>query len=96
MIQAPAPLVLLPGILQPAQLRYAPLLRELDARPAWPKELEVYAGPQPPADYGVDTEVAGLLAFADARGADRFHLCTGTRPAQRLHWPSRRGTGTGC
>ena len=74
MIQAPAPLVLLPGILQPAQLRYAPLLRELDARPAWPKELEVCAGPQPPADYGVDTEVAGLLAFADARGADRFHL----------------------
>jgi hypothetical protein len=58
-IRTPAPLVLLPGILQPAQLRYAPLLRELDARPAWPKELEVYAGPQPPADYGVDTEVAG-------------------------------------
>ena len=95
MVRTPAPLVLLPGILQPARLRYAPLLRELDARPAWPKELEVYAGPQPPADYGVDTEVAGLLAFA-TRAAPTASTCTGTRPARRLRWPSRRGTGTGC
>ncbi|GAB3304884.1 hypothetical protein GCM10027451_10900 [Geodermatophilus aquaeductus] len=74
MCAQPAPVVLLPGILQPAGARYAPLLQAIDRRPAWPKDLEVYAGPDVPAGYGVDTEVAGVLALADARGLDRFHV----------------------
>jgi pimeloyl-ACP methyl ester carboxylesterase len=69
-----APVVLLPGILMPAAARYAPLAAELPGWELWPKELEVYAGAAPPDGYGIGQEVAGLLAFADARGAERFHL----------------------
>jgi pimeloyl-ACP methyl ester carboxylesterase len=67
--------VLLPGILMPAFLRYAPLIDALgqDVR-ALPKELEVYAGDQPPHDYSITTELDGLDRFLDERGADAVHL----------------------
>ncbi len=68
------PVVLLPGALLPASARYAQLVEALDSRDAWPKDLELYAGAQPPDDYEIDAEVAGLRRFVDARGADRFHL----------------------
>jgi pimeloyl-ACP methyl ester carboxylesterase len=34
----------------------------------------VYAGDEPPAEYSLDAEVAGVLRAADARGWARFHL----------------------
>lgn len=70
-----APAIFLAGILMPARLRYPALIERLgsdyDCRP---KELEVYAGDEPPPDYSIDQEVAGLLQFADDAGLDRFHL----------------------
>jgi pimeloyl-ACP methyl ester carboxylesterase len=38
------------------------------------KDLEVYAGDTPPADYSIDQEVTALERFADSIGLDRFHL----------------------
>jgi pimeloyl-ACP methyl ester carboxylesterase len=38
------------------------------------KELELYETPEPPEDYGLDVEIAGVLREADARGWERFHL----------------------
>ena len=67
--------VLLPGSVLPVGPAYGPLLAALgpdvDARP---KDLEIYAGDAPPADYSLATEVAGVTRFADAAGFDRFHL----------------------
>lgn len=67
--------ILLPGSVLPASVAYRALMAELGPdvdRVA--KELEVYAGPTPPPDYTLYTEVDGILRTADARGWDRFHL----------------------
>ena len=65
----------LPGIIQPAVVRYAPLLEELgpdvDTRT---KELEVYAVSPPPADHSIGDEVEGLLRSTRRAGVDNFHL----------------------
>jgi len=67
--------MLLPGGVLPAEPAYAALLQALGERvDAVAKDLEVYSGDQPPLDYGLDTEVAGILREADAHGFDRFHL----------------------
>jgi pimeloyl-ACP methyl ester carboxylesterase len=67
--------IFLPGIGVPAHVAYAPLLAELaHPSPVVTKELEVYAGDQPPEDYGLDLEVDGLDRFAAGQGFDRFHL----------------------
>lgn len=67
--------VLLPGGVLPARLAYpaavAALGPTVDARF---KELEVYAGERPPGGDFLEREVAGIGAFADAAGFDRFHL----------------------
>jgi pimeloyl-ACP methyl ester carboxylesterase len=67
--------ILLPGGVLPAELAYKSLLTELaghaDARI---KDLELYAGEHPPADYSLDTEVAGIARLADEAGFDQFHL----------------------
>ena len=69
------PVIFLPGIIMPAALRYAPLIRELgDSVQAVTKELEVYAGPTPPADYSIEDEVEGISRAAHAVGFERFHL----------------------
>ncbi len=69
------PVIFLPGIILPAALRYAPLIRELgDAVQPLTKELEVYALDVPPAEYSIDVEVEGLSRAADAAGFERFHL----------------------
>lgn len=69
------PLVFLPGIVQPAALRYARLLDELgDAVRPLVKDLEVYVDPVPPPGYAIEQEVAGVARAADAAGLDRFHL----------------------
>jgi pimeloyl-ACP methyl ester carboxylesterase len=67
--------VLLPGSVLPAELAYGGLLAELGADvETIVKDLEVYREATPPADYSLDTEVAGVLRAADAREWDRFHL----------------------
>src|SRR2546421_11249160 len=67
--------ILLPGGVMPADLAYGSLIEALgDDVDAIAKDLEVYAGPEPPADYSLDHEIAGVLRTADEAGFDRFHL----------------------
>jgi pimeloyl-ACP methyl ester carboxylesterase len=67
--------ILLPGGILPADLAYRALLDALGEEvEAVTKDLELYAGDEPPGDYTLDTEIAGLLREADARGWERFHL----------------------
>jgi len=67
--------LLLPGGVMPAEFAYPDLVAALgpdvDARY---KELELYAGDEPPAGWGLDTEVEGIGRLADEAGFDRFHL----------------------
>lgn len=67
--------LLLPGIIMPASLRYAPLLEALgDRAQAVTKELEIYAGDAVPAEYGLDHEIAGIDRAARDLGWETFHL----------------------
>jgi pimeloyl-ACP methyl ester carboxylesterase len=67
--------ILLPGGVMPADLAYGSLLEALgEDVEAIAKDLEVYAGPEPPAGYTLDDEVAGVLRTARDAGFDRFHL----------------------
>jgi pimeloyl-ACP methyl ester carboxylesterase len=71
--------ILLPGSVLPAAPAYGALIEALHDQPgdeveAVAKDLEVYAGDEPPADYSLDHEVAGVLREADGRGWDTFHL----------------------
>lgn len=67
--------VAMPGGVNPAELRYAPVQAALgDAvRLHW-KDLEVYAGDTPPPGYSIQMEIDGLARFADSLGFERFHL----------------------
>ena len=74
-VSTPYAVVLLPGSVLPAEPAYAALLHELGERvDAVAKDLEVYSGDGPPPDYGLDTEVQGILREADIHGFERFHL----------------------
>jgi pimeloyl-ACP methyl ester carboxylesterase len=67
--------ILLPGGVLPADLAYGALIDALGADvEAVAKDLEVYAGDEPPVEYSLDDEVGGVLCEADARGWERFHL----------------------
>jgi pimeloyl-ACP methyl ester carboxylesterase len=67
--------ILLPGGVLPADLAYGALLEALgDEVEAVAKELEIYAGEEPPANYSLDVEIEGILRAAEASGFDRFHL----------------------
>jgi pimeloyl-ACP methyl ester carboxylesterase len=69
------PVILLPGIVLPAEPAYGALITELGPDvEAVAKDLEVYATPEPPEDYSLEVEIAGVLREADARGWERFHL----------------------
>jgi pimeloyl-ACP methyl ester carboxylesterase len=69
------PVILLPGIVLPAEHAYGALIAALGPDvEAVAKNLEVYATPKPPEDYSLEVEVAGVLLEADARGWERFHL----------------------
>ena len=71
----PHPCIFLPGIIAPAVVRYATLVRELGASVrAFTKELEVYALSPPPADYAIADEVEGLHRWARRARLERFHL----------------------
>lgn len=67
--------ILLPGAVLPAGPAYDGLIAALGDR--WEvhaKDLEIYAGDTPPADFGLGTEVLGVLHHADEAGLERFHL----------------------
>jgi pimeloyl-ACP methyl ester carboxylesterase len=67
--------ILLPGGVMPADLAYGSLIEHLgDDVDAIAKDLEVYAGSEPPAGYTLDHEIAGVLRSAQDAGFDRFHL----------------------
>lgn len=67
--------LLLPGIVLPADLAYGALIAALGPDiEALAKDLDVYAKAEPPDDYGLEVEVAGVLREADQRDWDRFHL----------------------
>jgi pimeloyl-ACP methyl ester carboxylesterase len=67
--------ILLPGAVLPADLAYGALIGALGADvEAVAKDLEVYAGDEPPIDYTLEDEVTGVIREADARGWERFHL----------------------
>ena len=67
--------ILLPGSVLPADAAYGPLVAALgsDTEPVL-KDLEVYAATEPPPDYSLDHEAAGVLREADQRGWGRLHL----------------------
>lgn len=59
----------------PADLAYGALIEALgDDVEAIAKDLEVYAGPEPPPGYTLDHEIDGVLRAADGAGFERFHL----------------------
>jgi len=67
--------LLLPGVVLPAELAYRALLTVLgDDVHAVAKELELYAEDEPQRGYDLDVEIDGILREADAAGFDRFHL----------------------
>lgn len=66
--------ILLPGIITPAELRYPRLVEHLDGANVILKELEVYAAEEPSADYSIAAEIAGIDAAAARAGFERFHL----------------------
>src|SRR5918994_1723187 len=69
------PVIFLPGILMPAELRYAALLEALgDEVDAVVKDLEIYATSPPSPDYSLAAEVAAVDRVADEAGFERFHL----------------------
>jgi pimeloyl-ACP methyl ester carboxylesterase len=66
---------LLPGIVLPAEPAYGALIAALGPDvDAVAKDLEIYATQEPPEDYSLDVEIAGVLREADAHGWERFHL----------------------
>ena len=67
--------ILLPGVVLPAELAYGALIDELGSNvDAVAKDLELYSTDKPPDEYSLELEVAGVLREVDARGWDRFHI----------------------
>lgn len=71
----PTRVILLPGSVLPAQPAYGALLEALGPDiHAVAKDLEIYAGDEPPPGWSLDNEVDGVLREAGARGWETFHL----------------------
>jgi pimeloyl-ACP methyl ester carboxylesterase len=68
------PAVFLPGIIAPAAIRYRPLAERLSDVDVVVRDLAVYDGDEPPADFSIDTELVALDHAADEAGFDAFHL----------------------
>ena len=76
----PHPAILLPGAVLPADLAYAALAEALGERAeARIKDLELYAGDEPPPGYGLDLEIEAVerdrirARHAESTGEER-HL----------------------
>lgn len=66
---------MLPGIVLPAEPAYGALIAAFGPDvDAVAKDLEIYATQEPPEDYSLDVEIAGVLREVDAHGWERFHL----------------------
>jgi hypothetical protein len=60
--------IFLPASVLPAEHAYGALLKALGSdADTVAKDLEVYATAEPPVDYSLDTEIAGILREADGR-----------------------------
>jgi pimeloyl-ACP methyl ester carboxylesterase len=68
------PVVLLPGIIAPAAIRYGPLVERLANVDVVVRDLAVYGDDEPPAEYSIDTELVALDRAADDAKFDEFHL----------------------
>lgn len=70
-----APVVFVPGGMNPAVVTYAELIPFLsyEIDPLL-KDHELYRGDAPPAGWTLDTEVDAILAAADRRGFGTFHV----------------------
>lgn len=69
------PVVFVPGGIMPAQLSYANVLAELGGEfDVVLKDLELYAGDRPPANYDLGMEAEGIKRAADQAGFETFHL----------------------
>jgi hypothetical protein len=80
----------------PAELAYPALIEALgEGVEARAKELEVYADEEPPQDYGLETELAGVLREAEAADFERFHL-VGYSGGARFRRPSRPAIRIAC
>jgi pimeloyl-ACP methyl ester carboxylesterase len=67
--------IFLPGIIAPAVVRYAALIRELGAKARpYTKELELYTLSPSAANYAIADELDGLSRSARRAGLERFHL----------------------
>jgi pimeloyl-ACP methyl ester carboxylesterase len=74
-VDARSQVIMLPGAVLPADLAYGALLEALgDDVEAVAKDLELYAGEEPPLNYALDVEVEGILQAAEASEFERFHL----------------------
>ena len=68
------PVVLLPGIIAPAAIRYGPLVERLGDVDVILRDLAVYDDDAPPSDYSIDTELAALDRATNDVGFTKFHL----------------------
>jgi pimeloyl-ACP methyl ester carboxylesterase len=106
----PFRVILLPGLVLPADLAYRALIQALGPEvQAVAKDLELYKTDEPPADWTLDIEVDGVQREADERGWQTFHLVgysgggavalafAAKHPDRLQAWPcwSRPGRGTG-
>ena len=68
--------ILLPGIITPAELAYGTLRAALpDIDQLVLRDLAIYDGDAAPQDFSLDAEIASVLEVAADQGFDRFHLC---------------------
>jgi pimeloyl-ACP methyl ester carboxylesterase len=68
------PVVLLPGIIAPAAIRYGPLAEQLADVKVIVRDLALYESDAPPAGYSIEFELDALSRAADDAQLDTFHL----------------------
>jgi pimeloyl-ACP methyl ester carboxylesterase len=67
--------IFLPGLVMPAELRYAQLVDALGGGPRLlPRDLAVVGAAEDGRAYSIQAEVDALTAFADEQQLDTFHL----------------------
>src|SRR5690242_14219845 len=68
------PVIVLPGIIAPATIRYGPLVERLAGVNVVVRDLAVYDDDEPPPDFSIDTELVALDRAADDAELEKFHL----------------------